>query len=144
MNVVIDTNVWLSALARPSSLPGRIIDAYLAGQLTIFSDDRLWKELHRALTYESVQQLFLSAGVAPPERQVVRLGTLVTFVDVVEPAQRWVLTDRDDDWVIQCAITANADRIITGDKAMLALRAVEGVKIVSVRDMLNELGIDAG
>jgi putative PIN family toxin of toxin-antitoxin system len=142
MNVVIDTNVWLSALAKPTSPPGRLIDALLAGQLTVFSSDRLWNELLRALTYERVQQLFLKAGVALPERQVARLGALVTFVDVVEPVNRWVLTDPDDNWVIQCAITARVDRLITGDKAMLALQAVEGIKIVSARGMLEELGLD--
>jgi uncharacterized protein len=143
MNVVIDTNVWLSALARPASPPGRLVDAFLAGQLAIFSTDRLWGELLRALTYERVQLLFRAAGVTPPERQVARLGALVTFVDVVEPGARWVLTDPDDDWVIQCAITAEAEIIITGDKAMLAVGQVQGIKIVSARDALDALGIVA-
>jgi predicted nucleic acid-binding protein len=47
----------------------------------------------------------------------------------------------DDNWVIQCALTAKADRIVSGDKPLLQLKAVEGVNIVSPRDLVDEIGI---
>ena len=66
---------------------------------------------------------------------------MVTLVASVEPTSNWLPKDPDDDWVIRCALTAKADRIVSGDKPLLELKAVEGVKIVSPRDLVEEIGI---
>jgi predicted nucleic acid-binding protein len=63
----------------------------------------------------------------------------IEFVESVSPSRRWVAQDADDDWVIQCAVTARVDYIISGDKAVLALGEVEGICIVSAGRFANEI-----
>lgn len=69
------------------------------------------------------------------------LRTLSVKANHVEPRMNWLPADPADNWVIECALSVAADRIVTGDKLLLGLNAVEGLKIVTVRDLLTELGI---
>jgi predicted nucleic acid-binding protein len=51
------------------------------------------------------------------------------------------VSDPDDDWVVQCALTAKAERIVTADKALLALRQVQAARVVTPRELLDEIGV---
>lgn len=141
MIVVLDANTWVSALARPMGPSGRVLDAFLDGRFGVATTDHLWNEVLRALSYERVRRLFERGGVAAPDARVALLGPLLTRVAEVPPTARWVTADPDDDWVVQCALTAGADRIVSGDRALLALQAVEMVTIRTAREFLAELGI---
>lgn len=57
MTVVLDTNLWVSALVRPQTPPGRTLDAFLQKMFLVSTTEHLWDELLRALTYD--------AGVEP-------------------------------------------------------------------------------
>jgi len=46
--------------------------------------------------------------------------------------------DPDDDKFINCAKSADADYIITGDNDLLVLEAVDAIKLITVSDFLNE------
>jgi putative PIN family toxin of toxin-antitoxin system len=141
MIVVLDANTWVSALARPMGPSGRVLDAFLEGRFGVATTDHLWNEVLRALSYERVKRLFERSGVASPDARVALLGPLLTRVAEVPPTARWVAADPDDDWVVQCALTAHAERIVTGDRALLAIRAIEKVTILTSRQVLAELGI---
>jgi predicted nucleic acid-binding protein len=62
-------------------------------------------------------------------------------VPEVSPTAKWVAADPDDDWVVQCALTARAERIVSGDRALLAVQRVEDVGVVTARQLLGELSI---
>jgi predicted nucleic acid-binding protein len=63
----------------------------------------------------------------------------IEFVEPLPPTKRWVLEDSDDDWVIQCAVTAKVDYIVSGDKAVLGLGEAEGIRIVSAARFVDEI-----
>jgi putative PIN family toxin of toxin-antitoxin system len=60
---------------------------------------------------------------------------------ITPPAE---LRDPDDVHVLACAVTAEADAIVTGDKDLLALKTFEGIPILKVRDVVEKLGIAVG
>lgn len=59
---------------------------------------------------------------------------------IIPPAE---LRDPDDVHVLACAVTAEADAIVTGDKDLLALKTFAGIPILKVREALEKLGISA-
>lgn len=49
MNIVLDTNVLVSALLSPFHPPGRILDLLLAGKISLAHDDRILAEYRAVL-----------------------------------------------------------------------------------------------
>jgi predicted nucleic acid-binding protein len=57
-------------------------------------------------------------------------------------AQAPVTEDPDDEMFIECAVAAQAEYLVTGDKAhLLEVKQVSGTSIVSVSNFLAELGV---
>lgn len=49
MRIVLDTNVLVAGLLNPSGNPGRTLDLFLAGELTLLVDDRILAEYRAVL-----------------------------------------------------------------------------------------------
>jgi uncharacterized protein len=50
---------------------------------------------------------------------------------------RFVLDDPDDDRILECALAANADFIVPGDRHLLRLRKYKSTVIVSPRQFVE-------
>lgn len=50
-----------------------------------------------------------------------------------------VKDDPDDDRVLECAITGEAEFIVTGDRHLLRMGTFNGIEIVTVRDFMSSL-----
>jgi uncharacterized protein len=60
---------------------------------------------------------------------------------IVRPAVRLkvIAEDPDDDRVLECAVSAGSDYLVTGDKDLLRLKQYDAIKIVSVAAFLDLL-----
>jgi uncharacterized protein len=57
---------------------------------------------------------------------------------LVRPGRRLkLLRDAADNRILECAVTARAEIIVTGDRELLRLREYRGVRIVALRDYLE-------
>ena len=65
---------------------------------------------------------------------VVQTLRRFTVVPAANAPTELGIGDRDDEWIIACALAAAADVFVTGDQALLRLRNVATVPIVSPRD----------
>ena len=68
-------------------------------------------------------------------RVAVYLSDLSTSVKPRRQLQ--VLKDAPDNRILECAVAGRAEPIVTGDKAVLALRAYAGIRILGLRDYLS-------
>lgn len=68
------------------------------------------------------------------------IGDTCTLVDP-RSVPRVVKEDPDDDHILACAREGEADAIVTGDMALLDIRDWEGIRVVTIREMLDELGL---
>jgi predicted nucleic acid-binding protein len=50
-----------------------------------------------------------------------------------------VLQDEPDNRILECAVAGAADLIVTGDKAMLALKKYSRIRVLSLREFLDEV-----
>ena len=48
-----------------------------------------------------------------------------------------VVDDPDDDRIIECALAAGSDCIVTNDKALLRLKEFEGIQIIRLSEFLD-------
>jgi uncharacterized protein len=117
VRAVLDTNVLLSGLACPGSVPGRIVTAWRNGSLEVVLSHLILDELRRVLPKLVHRHGLNKSEIADLvdclsfEAELVEIGT------GLEPA----LTDPTDQPVLGTLRTAQADYLVTGDKALLAL-----------------------
>lgn len=120
MRVVIDTNVVLSGLIKPDSVPGHVLRAWRDGSFRFVLSEFLLEEIAVTLARPKIQAL-----VPWPAAQINRFVLeLRAFCDVVEPADLDFKYPRDPDDipVLATLIASGADMLVTGDRDLLALR----------------------
>jgi putative PIN family toxin of toxin-antitoxin system len=137
LRVVLDVNVYVSSAISYRGAPHEILRAWRQGDFLLATSDAILDDIKRALRYPKVRDQF---GIAEANVQELigslRRYALVTPGDLaIEPAAR----DADDDKVLACAIEAEADCIVTGDKDLLSLGAYRGIAILRPADFLARL-----
>ena len=131
MKVVFDTNILVSALAFPG---GRADIAFR----------RIIEERDQLLLSKPILDELLGILARKFSRDAEELAHVAVFLSdlsvVVKPRRKLaVLTDEPDNRILECAVTGGADAIVTGDKAFLALKNFRKVKLLSLRDYLEEV-----
>lgn len=129
MNVVLDTNVIISALLSPTGAPAQVLDYWREGLFTVISSPQLIDELKRALTYSRVVKYLKLSD----EDIDLFLKYFRQFSEVVEPdfSLDILKEDPDDNRVLECAAAGSAAYIITGDKHLVAFEEFRGMVILS-------------
>lgn len=123
MRVVADTNIVVSGLLWHGP-PRRVLDAARAGTIELFASAALLAELEDVLQRDKFAQRLVLAGV---EAQTLVLG-YAALASIVVPARigSVIHADPDDDEVLACAVAANADVIISGDRHLVEPPGVPG------------------
>jgi putative PIN family toxin of toxin-antitoxin system len=116
LRAVLDTNVVVSGLAYPGSIPGRIVALWHQGGLDVVLSRYILDETARVLP--RLSRIKLNSSEI---RDLV--DSLVFLADVVEPdtAQDPDLRDAAEQQVLATLRASQANYLITGDKHLLAL-----------------------
>jgi len=141
MKVVLDTNIWLSALLW-GGLPDQITQIAETGQIQIFSSEPLLTELANTLTTTKIQRRIDLIGITA-ESVYLATRRVVTVVPI-EELTILQLRDPKDAIVLATAIAANADAIISGDQDLLVLVDFAGIPILSPKEFLNRFSLESG
>ncbi len=135
--VVCDTNILVWAFVFPAGSPEQVVRLARLGQVEMFLSPPILEELARVL-----RQKF---GYTQPEvRQ--RVSSLRSLAQVVDP--RFSVTaihaDEPDNRILECALEARADFIVSGDKHLLTLPEFEGIPVVKAAEIVRFLtgGLD--
>jgi putative PIN family toxin of toxin-antitoxin system len=127
--VVFDTNVLVAELAFPEEPPVCVAVAE-AGAVEVAVSPALLREFAGVLDYD---HLPLSA-----ERRAGAVERVVAFARVVEPAVSVdAADDPDDDAVLECALAAGADGVISDDAHLRALDEVVGLDVLTRDEFLD-------
>ena len=116
LRVVLDTNILVSAIAYPGSIPGRIFSAWQSGHLDVVLSRYILDEMERVLP--KFPRVELNAS------EIRDLADSFMFrAEMVEPSAvaEALLRDEADAPVLGTLLAAKADYLITGDKDLLAL-----------------------
>ena len=133
MKAVFDTNIFVSALAIPGGQAERAIDLVIDARVNLCISKEIIHEVLGVLAQK------FSKGPEELARTAVFLSELA---ELVVPRKRLaVLDDEPDNRILECAVTGHADIIVTGDRAMLDLRKYQEIRILSLRQFLDEISI---
>jgi len=130
VRVFLDTNVLVSAFAA-RGLCADLLELVLLEHEFVIGRQVL-DELNKALT----AKLKLPAGQAKAIVDFVS-GEAAQVIDQTEPAR--VRADPADARVLGEALAAKAAVFVTGDAALIGLRAIENLKIVSPRGFWEKI-----
>ena len=135
MRVVFDTNIYISAIAIPGGVAERAVRMARDGVFEL------------ALSHPILDEV-LGILARKFQRDADELAQTAIFLsslaDYVVPTQRVrVLADLPDNRILECALAAGAELVVTGDQQMLALGTWQGIEIISLRTFVNRLGREA-
>lgn len=123
--LVFDTNVLLSRLLVPSSVPARAVGKGLR-EGTLLASRATLDELADVLGREKFDR-YVSAS---RRREFLdRYGRLVEMVEIERPVR--ACRDPKDDKFLELAVNGAADCVVAGDGDLLALHPFRGISIVT-------------
>ena len=134
MKVVYDTNVFVSAFIVPGS---KGEDALLLAQrrkVDLYSSVPILTETARILRTKFDQ---FENDITAALKIMGRAATIVRPSRTVI-----VLEDVPDNRILECATTAEADLIVTGDHHLLDIREFEGIPIVRLADFMRMIPLE--
>jgi putative PIN family toxin of toxin-antitoxin system len=121
LRVVLDTNVLLSGIAYPASVPGKIMAAWRHGSVDVLLSVFILDELRRVLPRLAHRHGLTSAEIDDLVDVLSIQAELIDPLPGVEPDLR----DIDDQPVLGTLLAAleasGVNYLITGDKDLLAL-----------------------
>ena len=135
MRLVLDTNVVLSALLWGGSPEDLLLMGRRDG-VTFITSPPLIAELRGILSRRKFEKKILASLLSID--QIVDLYRDQT-TSVVPLSTPRIVSDPNDDVVIGTALAAEADIIVTGDRALLSVGKYGGVRIVFVEEALQIL-----
>lgn len=123
--IVVDTNVLISRLLLPASVPGQAVKkAVDTGQLVV--SEATMEEL-AAVIGRAKFDPYLS--IADRQAFVRLLGHIAEMIPVVRAVR--ACRDPRDDKFLEVAVNGRADLIITGDRALLELDPFMAIAILT-------------
>lgn len=133
MRVVMDSNIYLSGLVFPESKPAHILHLANRGEFEVYCSDFIVGEVRRVLTKkfnytERTSDQFVEA--------------FLKFVKIIVPQDKIdiIKVKKDDNHILECALSAKADYLITGDKKhILPLAKIGNTKIVNPAEFIGIL-----
>jgi putative PIN family toxin of toxin-antitoxin system len=108
LRVVLDTNILVPGLLNPSGNPGRVVDLFLAGEITLLVDDRILAEYRAVLPRPkfSFEPGEISSLLDAIESEASRISALPLLVE---------LPDSGDIPFLEVAMTGQAESLVTGN-----------------------------
>lgn len=128
--VVADTNVYVSIYQFGGAIT-EIVELAQAGVIDLFISPPIMEELGGVL----------GAKFGWPGARIREMRyNLLLFTQLVIPQETLrVTSDPDDNRILECALEAGADVIVSGDRHLLKLRRFHTIPILSPREFLDAL-----
>ncbi len=123
MKIVFDTNVLISATLWDNSVAQKFLFKCIKENVQIFSSQEIIEEYKEILARDFEYNEQEIGGI---------LERILRFLTLVKPSQKVdaVKEDADDNKIIECAIEANAEYILSYDNHFLRLKEFQGIKMV--------------
>ena len=132
MIVVLDSNVWISALqfAKHRGTPTRALEKAMSED--VIASREIEAEILRVLTHKFAWETTRArAALDTVLARAIRVQLRGTVKECRDP---------NDDMFLECAMRAKADLLIAGDKDLLVLGSYKGTRILTPAKYVVGLG----
>jgi putative PIN family toxin of toxin-antitoxin system len=121
VRVVLDTNVMVSGLMLPESVPGKIVAAWRGSQFDLVMSEPLLDEIGRVLSYPKIH-----ARLGWGKDEITNFLLLLRFksdvVDIAQQKEGRKTRDPGGDPVLATLQASGEDCLVSGDGDLLSLR----------------------
>ena len=126
--VTADSNIWISGLNWRGK-PHELLDLARDGKIELAVSEPILDEVSRILHDKFAWSV---------DRLSALRTEIATFTKHVSPDETIdaVQSDHDDNRILECAVTAGSDVVVTGDTDPLMLGSFRGIKMLRVSDFL--------
>ncbi len=130
--VTADSNIVISALTYPGGKPSQLLDLAREGEIILAVSEAILDEIADVLARKFK---------FTPERLAVSRKFITEVAQTVHPSTRLevIREDPDDDRILECAVAAGSDYIVSGDNDLLRLGKYDGIRIVKVADFVDRM-----
>ena len=129
--VVADTNILVSAL-QFGGKPKQLLDLAVDGQIDLVTSEAILAEAVRVLRDKFYRTPEWLAEADQQLRVIARLVKPTESLQVIE-------ADPTDDRILDCAVAAAADVLVSGDTHLLSVGSFRGILIQRVAEFLSGL-----
>ena len=128
MKIVVDTNVIVSGIFW-GGIPFKILEHWMSDDIELITSSPVLNEYVRVIS---------DVGHNRPEFSKNWVDLISTSTTVVDVQLSLILSrDPDDNKFLECAVSGNADCIVTGDDDLLVLGMVHGIPILRPSEFLS-------
>lgn len=129
VRVTADTNIFISALIFPRGKPFQFLEMAREGKINLTVSEAILDEIGGVLAEKFN---WPPNEIADARRRITAMARRVTpavELDVIKE-------DSADNRILECAVGAGSDYIVSGDKDLLRLGSYDSIKILNVSDFL--------
>jgi putative PIN family toxin of toxin-antitoxin system len=139
MRVVLDANIFVSALLNTHGAPKQIDDRWRDEAFELLTSDAILAEIERVLNYPKIAALHQLTD--SERREFLTLlreeSHVISYNETLH-----VSPDESDNRYLECATGGGADYLVTGDKKhLLPIWEYQGIKIISPATFLALLKV---
>jgi putative PIN family toxin of toxin-antitoxin system len=135
IKIVVDANLFASALIKPDSNPGNILELIKQNEVELVISPSVIIEIKRILLYPKIQKYHQKTA----QQLDTFFDDLLIFGWVVEGQAEIdvIQTDPTDNKYLACALEGEADYIVSGDRHLLDIGLYQGSKIIKAKAFLK-------
>jgi len=127
---VIDSNIFISGIIFGGN-PRKIIDIVTEGKIQLYISSDILREIKEVLERD---KFGFSQNIT--QQIIFEIESLSEFVS---PKSKHSIVNRDpdDNIIIDCAMEAKVDYIITDDYDLLSLKEYKNIRIINASDFMD-------
>jgi uncharacterized protein len=126
MEIVLDTNVFISGIFW-KGIPRKVVSLWTKNKIQLLITKQIFNEyirISRKLDYKGITT----------NKWAVRI--IKNSIIIQDKELTSICRDPEDNKFLNCALTGNADYLISGDKDLLTLKKIGSTKIVSPKQFI--------
>jgi putative PIN family toxin of toxin-antitoxin system len=130
LKVTADTNVLVSGLVFKRGKPHQLLQKALNGEISL--------TVSKAIIDEVADVLGRKFGVSAEDIAIAQ-SIVADAARTVQPAVELYVIKEDpaDNRILECAVSAGSDYIVSGDNDLLRLGSYDAIRILKVADFLQ-------
>jgi len=137
MLIVVDTNVFISAVLKSESVPRRVLDFVIVDEgMFLFSDPVLTeytkKIEHPKFGKERLEERKVFF------KEVLKYSLVINITEKITDCR-----DANDNMFLELAVCGNADYIVSGDKDLCVLNPFRNIPILTPAEFLEKMRMEA-
>lgn len=135
---VLDTTALISAFLTRTGVAAKVLDHCVSDCILVLSHDILAKMVRKLFTKKKIRKAYHYAD--EDVREYTEHLTALAGALVNDPLPiSGIVRDPEDDMIVACAATVEADFLVTRDKDLLALGSYGATRIVTPHEFLTGL-----